>query len=92
MLNGTSLPLFRVATLLPGVGQILVASALVTCWVALLCNPSMVYLKMSFGAWKVGVSYMSCMSLPDATFPAPCGHGTTSFGCCAHHSAGCTPI
>jgi hypothetical protein len=54
-MDGVSLLLPRVTSLLPRVGRSLVVSLLVVYWTTMLHNFSVVYLKMSLNAQKVVV-------------------------------------
>jgi hypothetical protein len=56
-----------------GVGRSLVNSSLAVYWVATLHNPLAVFLKLSTGAQKGGVSYTLRTPLPGASAPGPLG-------------------
>jgi hypothetical protein len=71
MSDGASLSLLGVASLLPEVGKSLVTSLPVAYWAAMLRRSSVVYLKMSFGAYK-GSGCCALRTQPPGAFtPAP---------------------
>jgi hypothetical protein len=54
MMDGAVLLLLGTTSLPLGIGRGSAASLLVAYWMAMLSSSSVVYLKMSFGAWKGG--------------------------------------
>jgi hypothetical protein len=71
--DSASLSLLGVASLLLGVGQSSTTSLSTAYLAVTLCSSMVVYLKMSFGAWKGGGCCGSCMPLPSTFTPGPLG-------------------
>jgi hypothetical protein len=84
MLDGATLVLLGATSLPPGIGRGLATSLLVTYWMAMLSSSLVVYLKMSFNAWKGSIC---CVLLPNAFVLGPLGPRQCPFQslCPPHH-------